>query len=87
MIMLGIGALLGLRHATDPDYLTAVTTLVTSGRERAASRANELALAWGPGHAATLFAFGPTRINVAPQCPRREPHRPEQAGSPRPARA
>ena len=43
---------------TDPDHLTAVTTLVASGRERAACRAGELGLAWGFGHAATLFAFG-----------------------------
>ena len=27
--------LLGLRHATDPDHLAAVTTLVASTRERA----------------------------------------------------
>jgi high-affinity nickel permease len=50
--------LLGLRHATDPDHLAAVTTLVASGRERAARRAAELGLAWGLGHAVTLFAFG-----------------------------
>ncbi|HEV8249685.1 MAG TPA: hypothetical protein VGQ15_06895 [Gaiellaceae bacterium] len=58
LIVLGIAVLLGLRHATDPDHLAAVTTLVASGRERAASRAGELGLAWGLGHAATLFAFG-----------------------------
>jgi hypothetical protein len=58
LIVLGIAVLLGLRHATDPDHLAAVTTLVASGREHAASRAGELGLAWGLGHAATLFAFG-----------------------------
>jgi high-affinity nickel permease len=58
LIVLVIAALLGLRHATDPDHLAAVTTLVASGRERAASRAGELGLAWGLGHAATLFALG-----------------------------
>jgi HupE / UreJ protein len=50
--------LLGLRHATDPDHLTAVTTLVAGGRERAARAAGALGLAWGAGHAVTLFAFG-----------------------------
>ena len=35
-----------------------MTTLVAGGRERAARRAGELGLAWGLGHAATLFAFG-----------------------------
>jgi high-affinity nickel permease len=57
-IVLAVAVLLGLRHATDPDHLAAVTTLVASGRERAGRRAGELGLAWGLGHAATLFAFG-----------------------------
>ncbi|HMJ01003.1 MAG TPA: HupE/UreJ family protein [Gaiellaceae bacterium] len=57
-IVLAVAVLLGLRHATDPDHLAAVTTLVASGRERAARRAGELGLAWGLGHATTLFAFG-----------------------------
>jgi hypothetical protein len=57
-IVLAVAVLLGLRHASDPDHLAAVTTLVAGGREHAASRAGELGLAWGLGHAATLFAFG-----------------------------
>jgi high-affinity nickel permease len=57
-IVLAVAVLLGLRHATDPDHLAAMTTLVAGGRERAACRAGELGLAWGLGHAATLFAFG-----------------------------
>jgi hypothetical protein len=57
-IVLAVAVLLGLRHATDPDHLAAVTTLVASGRDRASRRAGELGLAWGLGHAATLFAFG-----------------------------
>jgi hypothetical protein len=57
-IVLAVAVLLGLRHATDPDHLVAVTTLVAGGRERAARRAGELGLAWGLGHAATLVAFG-----------------------------
>jgi high-affinity nickel permease len=57
-IVLAVAVLLGLRHAADPDHLVAVTTLVAGGRERAARRAGELGLAWGLGHAATLFVFG-----------------------------
>lgn len=53
-----VAILLGLRHATDPDHLAAVTTLVASTRERATRRAAELGLAWGLGHATTLFVFG-----------------------------
>ena len=57
-VALAAAVLLGLRHATDPDHLVAVTTLVAGGQERAARRAGELGLAWGLGHAATLFAVG-----------------------------
>ncbi len=57
-IVLAVAVLLGLRHATDPDHLAAVSTLVAGGRERATRRASELGLAWGLGHAVTLFAFG-----------------------------
>jgi high-affinity nickel permease len=56
-VVLLVAVLLGLRHATDPDHLAAVTTLI-AGKERAARRAGELGLAWGLGHATTLFAFG-----------------------------
>jgi ABC-type nickel/cobalt efflux system permease component RcnA len=57
-IVLAVAVLLGLRHATDPDHLAAVSTLVAGGRDRIARRAGELGLAWGLGHAVTLFAFG-----------------------------
>jgi ABC-type nickel/cobalt efflux system permease component RcnA len=50
--------LLGLRHATDPDHLTAVATLFLGDQRSGTRRAAELGLAWGLGHAATLFAFG-----------------------------
>jgi hypothetical protein len=53
-----VAVFLGLRHATDPDHLAAVSTLVASTRERAARRAGLLGIAWGGGHALTLFAFG-----------------------------
>src|SRR4249919_485816 len=54
----GVAILLGLRHATDPDHLAAVTTLIASGRERTTRMAARLGLSWGMGHAASLFAFG-----------------------------
>jgi ABC-type nickel/cobalt efflux system permease component RcnA len=49
---------LGLRHATDPDHLAAVSALIASTRDRAGRRAAALGLSWGLGHALTLFAFG-----------------------------
>jgi high-affinity nickel permease len=51
-----VAVLLGLRHATDPDHLAAMTTLAAS--EPGASRAARLGLSWGAGHALTLFVFG-----------------------------
>jgi ABC-type nickel/cobalt efflux system permease component RcnA len=58
IIGLVVALLLGLRHATDPDHLTAVSTLVLSDQRNGTRRAGVLGLAWGLGHAATLFAFG-----------------------------
>jgi hypothetical protein len=70
-IVLAVAVLLGLRHATDPDHLAAVTTLVAGGRERAARSAAELGLAWGVGHAVTLFAFGLPILLLDSSLPRR----------------
>src|SRR5437588_7984728 len=58
LVVLAVALLLGLRHATDPDHLVAVSTLVAGTRERAARRACGLGVAWGLGHATTLAAFG-----------------------------
>jgi ABC-type nickel/cobalt efflux system permease component RcnA len=58
-VALLVALLLGLRHATDPDHLTAVSTLVLGERRRAGTRAaGVLGLAWGAGHAITLLALG-----------------------------
>jgi ABC-type nickel/cobalt efflux system permease component RcnA len=57
-VVAAVAIALGLRHATDPDHLAAVSALIASGRERATRRAAALGLAWGLGHALTLFAFG-----------------------------
>src|SRR4249919_452183 len=57
-VVLLVAALLGLRHATDPDHIAAMTTLVASGREHAARTAARLGAWWGIGHATTLVVFG-----------------------------
>lgn len=49
---------LGLRHATDPDHLTAVSTLVFGDRQHGPRKAGWLGLCWGLGHATTLAALG-----------------------------
>ena len=53
-----VAVLLGLRHATDPDHIAAVTTLMASGEERAGRAAARLGAFWGLGHALTLVLFG-----------------------------
>jgi ABC-type nickel/cobalt efflux system permease component RcnA len=58
MMAMLVAILLGLRHATDPDHLTAVSTLFLGEDRNGPRRAMTLGLAWGLGHAATLFAFG-----------------------------
>jgi high-affinity nickel-transport protein len=58
LIVVAVSVLLGLRHAGDPDHLAAVTTMIASGRDRAARRAARLGFAWGFGHATSLFLFG-----------------------------
>jgi ABC-type nickel/cobalt efflux system permease component RcnA len=51
-LVLGLGFLLGLRHAFEPDHLAAVSTLVTrAGRVRDAAR---LGVAWGVGHTVSV---------------------------------
>ena len=58
LLVAAVAVLLGLRHATDPDHLTAVSTLVMSDRRSGTRRAASLGAAWGLGHATTLFLFG-----------------------------
>ena len=53
-----VAVLLGLRHATDPDHIAAMTTLVASGRHRVVRSAAELGAWWGIGHGITLVLFG-----------------------------
>jgi ABC-type nickel/cobalt efflux system permease component RcnA len=57
LIALLIALALGLRHATDPDHLVAVTSLVAAhdGDMRGAVR---LGAWWGVGHAAVLLLIG-----------------------------
>lgn len=57
-VVLLVAALLGARHATDPDHIAAVSTLVASGREHGTRAAARLGAWWGLGHALTLVAFG-----------------------------
>ncbi|HXR12026.1 MAG TPA: hypothetical protein VN770_07015 [Gaiellaceae bacterium] len=57
LVVLAVSLLLGLRHASDPDHLAAVTTLA-AGKELPVRSAGRLGLAWGCGHATSLFLLG-----------------------------
>ena len=51
-----LGFFLGMRHATDPDHVIAVTTIVS--RERNILHAALIGALWGLGHTVTIFAVG-----------------------------
>ena len=51
-----LGFALGVRHATDPDHVVAVTTIVS--RERRVGRAGGIGILWGVGHTATILLVG-----------------------------
>jgi high-affinity nickel permease len=56
LVILGIGFFLGMRHATDPDHVVAVSTIVS--RERSIPRAGWIGVFWGIGHTLTILAVG-----------------------------
>ena len=68
LVALGIALLLGLRHASDPDHLVAVTSMVAAdgGDPRGAAR---LGAWWGLGHAAVLLGLGVPLIVLKSQLP------------------
>ena len=51
-----LGFLLGMRHATDPDHVVAVTTIVA--QQRSLGRAARTGVLWGIGHTATIMLVG-----------------------------
>jgi len=68
LFALAIAFVLGLRHASDPDHLVAVSSLVAAehGDVRAATR---LGAWWGVGHALTLLLVGLPLIALKEQLP------------------
>ena len=57
LVALGVAFLLGLRHASDPDHLVAVTSLVAA-EDGDTGKAARLGAWWGIGHASALMAIG-----------------------------
>jgi len=68
-----LGLLLGMRHATDPDHVIAVTTILS--REHRLTAATRIGVIWGLGHTLTVLLVGaaiiifkiaiPTRLGLA----------------------
>jgi len=54
--ILAVGFFLGMRHATDPDHVIAVTTIVSNQHNR--MRAALIGAFWGVGHTVTIFVVG-----------------------------
>jgi hypothetical protein len=65
----GLGSLLGMRHALEPDHLTAVSTLVTG--ERNSYRAAMLGAFWGLGHTLSLVVVGAVLVVLRAEMPAR----------------
>lgn len=64
-LVLVVSLALGLKHASDPDHLAAVTTLIAGGVEGEPGgdrgrigRAGSMGLFWGVGHGTTLILLG-----------------------------
>lgn len=59
LVILLVSLLLGLRHASDPDHLAAVTTLIASEEQQKRIRkATSMGFSWGLGHGTTLVLVG-----------------------------
>lgn len=73
LTVVGIGFLLGMRHATDPDHVIAVSTIVS--RQGNIRHAGLIGALWGLGHTITILFVGsaiilfnlaiPTRVGLA----------------------
>jgi len=51
-----LGLVMGMRHATDPDHVIAVTTIVS--RQQRLSATSRIGVVWGLGHTLTVLTVG-----------------------------
>ena len=54
--VVALGFVLGVRHATDPDHVIAIATIVP--RQHTIYRAALIGISWGIGHTLTIVALG-----------------------------
>lgn len=69
LAILILSFLLGMRHATDPDHVVAITTIVT--KQRGIAKAGLVGILWGLGHTFTIFVVGTMiilfRVTIPPR--------------------
>lgn len=69
LAILLLGFLLGMRHATDPDHVVAVTTIVS--KQPGIAKAGLIGVLWGLGHTFTIFVVGTMiilfRVTIPPR--------------------
>lgn len=63
----GLGILMGMRHALEPDHLAALSVLLTG--ERSVRKAAWLGVYWGIGHTLTLLAAGTLLVVLRAEMP------------------
>lgn len=56
LTIIALGFVLGMRHATDPDHVIAVTTIVS--RQQSIRHAGLIGILWGVGHTITILIVG-----------------------------
>src|SRR5260370_38455922 len=69
LALLTIVLFLGMRHATDPDHVIAVSTIVS--RERSVIKAGLIGTLWGLGHTLTILIVGTAIISFGFAIPAR----------------
>ncbi len=67
--VLGLGFVLGLKHALDPDHMVAVSTIVSESRS--VKRSSLIGTFWGLGHTVSLLCAGIVVIALKIQIPDR----------------
>jgi hypothetical protein len=67
--ILALGFFLGMRHATDPDHVVAITIIVT--KQQGIAKAGVIGALWGLGHTFTIFVVGTMiilfRVTISPR--------------------
>ena len=70
-VVLLVSLLLGLRHASDPDHLAAVSTLIASEEHEGVRKATFMGFSWGLGHGTTLVLLGMPLVLLGQYLPER----------------